>query len=83
MFEQCYNLTSLDENSFNMSNVVNMGYMFYSHDGAKIKEIENFDTSKVTYMDAMFQNTTKLKHIYIDSKWTTATDMFTDSEYQM
>ena len=54
--------------------------MFYSHGGAKIKGIENFDTSQATHMYAMFASTTNLKHIYVGSKWTTAnattTDMF-------
>ena len=110
MFEQCYNLTSLDVSSFNTSNVLNTAYMFYSYGGAEIKGIENFDTSNVYYMKRMFQkcgnltsldlcsfdtskvtnmyamfaSTTNLKHIYVGSKWTTATatttNMFNRSE---
>ena len=45
-------------------------------------DLSNFDTNKVTSMDYMFQNATKLNIIYVGPEWiinnnTSTTNMFT------
>ena len=62
MFRRCVNLIELDLSSFDTSNVTDMVGMFQSDDAdnsMKIQRIilgENFNTSKVTNMRAMFGN---------------------------
>ena len=48
------NLTSLDLNSFDTSNVTNMAAMFYGCGNLTTLDLSNFDTSKVTTMKSMF-----------------------------
>ena len=56
--------------------VVSMSYMF-SDSKATTLDVSNFDTSKVTDMEAMFYNSTNLKTIYVSNKFNT--DKVTDS----
>ena len=59
MFSGCTELTTLDLRSFNTANVVNMSHMFYFNNfpNSKLsKIIANFDTSKVTKSEEMFNN---------------------------
>ena len=59
MFSGCTELTTLDLRSFNTANVVNMSHMFYFNNfpNSKLsKIIANFDTSKVTKSEKMFNN---------------------------
>ena len=66
MFCYCKELTSIDVSNFNTENVSKMDYMFSGDNNTgymKLKEIkglENFDTSKVTLMYAMFWNCPEL-----------------------
>lgn len=77
MFRVSKKLTSLDLTGFDTSNVENMAYMFGgtsaasgSHDMIfeEIKGIDDFNTSKVTTMRAMFGSCVKLKKLDL-SKW--------------
>ncbi len=73
--------TILDVSSFDTSNVTNMSYMF-SDSQATTLDLSNFDTSNVTDMSYMFYNSTKLKTIYVSSKFNTtavtgSSNMFT------
>ena len=71
MFWQCVNLTSIDVSSFNTSQVTDMSYMFGCYgdemDLEEIKGLENFDTSNVVSMKAMFQNGVKLHEINVSN----------------
>ena len=58
-----------------------MTNMFCECTNISTLDLSNFDTSKVTSMDYMFQNDTKLNTIYVGSKWiinnnTSTTNMF-------
>ena len=70
--------------NFDTSNVYYMKRMFQKCGNLTSLDLCSFDTSKVTNMYAMFASTTNLKHIYVGSKWTTATatttNMFNRSE---
>lgn len=90
MFNGCINLITLDVSSFNTSNVNNMNSMFgmqieNENPFGKIEKIiglENFDTSKVTNMAAMFDRCERLTTINVSgfntSKVTTMQYMFSD-----
>ena len=78
MFSNCFALTSLDLSHFNTRNVTEMDFMFGSpEDGSRtrmnlkeIKGIENFDTSNVTSMEAMFQYCSYLTNLDL-TNWNT------------
>ena len=70
-------------NSWNTSNVESMGSMFDSFQGTSL-DLSSFDTSKVTYMNMMFMNSSNLKTIYASDKFdvtnvTTSGDIFSNS----
>ena len=68
MFQICKELEYLDFSSFDTSNVIDMCYMFTQCN--KLKEIQglnNFNTKKVTTMEAMFQLCTELEYLNLTS----------------
>ena len=73
MFEHCIGLTTIDVSNFNTSNVTDMRWMFgcgeikFSSKLQEIKGLENFDTGKVTTMQAMFVHQIKLKELNLSS----------------
>ena len=57
MFNKCNELEYLELDNFNTSNVTDMGWMFNEcYKLKEIKGINNFNTSKVIYMDKCFRN---------------------------
>lgn len=54
MFKDCTNLTSLNLNGLNTSNVTDMISMFYNCSKLTSLYLDNFDTSSVTDMGSMF-----------------------------
>lgn len=56
MFQDCYNLTSLDLSTFNTSNVTNMAAMFYDCYNLTSLDLSSFNTSNVTNMSNMFHD---------------------------
>lgn len=54
MFYDCKNITRLDLNGWNTSNVTNMNQMFQNCSSLKELKIEKIDTSNVTSMNSMF-----------------------------
>ena len=93
LFCYCLELTNIDLSKFNTSNVTRMDYMFAggnSSGNMKLKEIkglENFDTSKVTLMYAMFWNCPELTQIDLSnfntSKVTDMNRMFGGNDGEM
>ncbi len=68
MFNNCSSLISLDLSSFNTSNVTNMEAMFQND--VNLENItfgDNFNTSKVKYMIAMFASCKKLSYINLSN----------------
>ena len=63
MFQQCINLTSIDLNNFDTSNVSDMSYMFYSCQKLTSLNLSNFYTSNVNNISYMFANCKKLVNI--------------------
>lgn len=61
MFQNCYNLTSLDLSGFNTANVTSLHSMFASCNALQNITFGNsFSTNKVTEMDFVFQSCTHL-----------------------
>lgn len=57
MFQVCSNVTTINAENWDTSNVTNMAYMLQRCDKlTEVKGLGTWDTSKVTAMDAMFQN---------------------------
>lgn len=79
MFAYSYNLEELDLSSLSTGNVTNMGYMFgynketSDHSLRKI-DMSNFDMSKVTRTDFMFQNCTNLEELMIPERFVTSSN---------
>ena len=82
MFYNCQNLTLLDLNNFNTSNVTNMSHMFHFCSKLTSLDLSNFDTSEVTNMQSMFANCTSLTSLDLSnfdtSKVTSMGYMFND-----
>ena len=61
IFQNCYELLSLDLSNFNTINVTDMGWMFNKcHKLREIKGINNFNTINVIKMNSMFQECNEL-----------------------
>ena len=73
MFSECYNLTILNINSFDTSNVINMSYMFYNCYSLESIYLNNFDTSSVIDMGYMFFNCNSLKSLNLKNFHTSST----------
>lgn len=77
------NIKSVILSSLDTSEVINMGYMFSSSDIESIKFGGDFETSKVTRMQGMFEHTPKLKRLDVStfdtSKVVRMSDMFRNS----
>ena len=57
MFQVCSNVTSINAENWDTSNVTNMAYMLQNcHKLTEVRGLGTWDTSKVTAMAAMFQN---------------------------
>ena len=67
MFQNCYNLTSLDLSSFDTSKVTDMNQMFYYCYNLTSLDLSNFDTSNVTSMRDMFNNCYNLTSLDLSS----------------
>ncbi len=78
MFDNCYNLTSLDVTGFDTSQVTDMSFMFYSCDGLTSLDLTGFDTSQVTCMSNMFSYCWNLTTIYA-SDFTAASNVYNSS----
>ena len=71
MFENCFQLNSLDLIGFNTSQVTNMGYMFKECSRLTSIDLSSFDTHNVTDMRWMFRNCSSLVTIYVENGWST------------
>ena len=57
MFQVCSNVTTINTQDWDTSNVTNMGYLFQSCGSlTEVIGLETWDTSKVEYMNQMFTN---------------------------
>ena len=56
LFDDCYDLISLDLSKFNNSQVTDMSYMFKDCKKLSSLNLNNFNTSQVTNMSGMFNN---------------------------
>ena len=54
MFQNCYNLKSLDFTNFDTKNVSNMNFMFYGCSTLTSLDLTNFNTKNVSKMNGMF-----------------------------
>ena len=60
MFQDCYNLKSLDLTKFDTKNVSSMYFMFYNCPNLTSLDLTNFNTAKVTDMHGMFNGCSAL-----------------------
>ena len=67
MFSGCSNLTNINLENLDTSNVVNMAYMFNSCKQMENYNFNNFKTNLVTDMEGMFKNNLKLQTLKIAS----------------
>ncbi len=72
MFANCTQLTSLDLNGLNTSNVTNMSRMFDGCTALTSLNLNGLNTSKVTDMGNMFDGCTSLQTIIVGERWNTA-----------
>ena len=82
MFRNCSGITTLDLSSFNIANVVSMGYMF-CNTGLTTLNLSSFNTANVGDMYGMFYQSSNLTTIYVGDGWNTdgvdeTEDMFLD-----
>lgn len=66
MFQNCKNLTNFDLSGLDTDNVIDMSCMFNGWEG-ELPDFSNFDTGKVTKMQAMFQNCKNAKELDLTS----------------
>ena len=80
MFNNCYNLTTLDLSNFDTSNVTTMNSMFGSCENLYALDVSNFNTSNVTNMGYMFDSCYELTTLDVSnfdtSNVTSMTSMF-------
>ncbi|MDE6606330.1 MAG: BspA family leucine-rich repeat surface protein, partial [Lachnospiraceae bacterium] len=77
MFYGCRNLTDVNLNKFDTSQVINMTRMFYGCCGLENIDLSTFDTSRVKYMAGMFSGCEKLRSLNLSSFDTSSvTDMY-------
>lgn len=67
--------------TWDTSNIVDMGKMFYNVTGLVELDLSSFDTNNVTHMVGMFWNADSLRTVYVSNKFTTVSllswdDMF-------
>lgn len=82
MFQFFRNLTNLDLTYFDTSNTTIMFGLFNGCSSLKTLNLSNWNTKKVTTMQAMFEYTTNLSCIQVGDDWqlaSTVTDMFNGS----
>ena len=72
MFQNCYQLTSLDLSHFNTSKVTDMGGMFSNSTSLTSLDLSSFNTSRVTNMGWMFNECGNLRTVYVGNGWSTA-----------
>ena len=63
MFQDCYQLESLDVSNFNTANVTSMSYMFANCLSLKGLDVSNFNTAKVINMHYMFSYCASLTNL--------------------
>ncbi len=67
MFENCYNLTSIELSSFNTEEVCIIDNMFYDCRSLKSLNLSNFKTHKITDLDNIFYNCYSLEYLDISN----------------
>ena len=70
MFDNCYELSSLDLSKFNTENVTNMKYMFDNCWELSSLDLSNFNTAKVEDMSYMFSDCRKLSSLDLSNFYT-------------
>ena len=75
MFQDCYNLKSLDLTKFDTKNVSSMYFMFYNCPNLTSLDLTNFNTAEVRNMNRMFnmldKSSTALTTIYVSDNFVT------------
>ncbi|MDD3453490.1 MAG: BspA family leucine-rich repeat surface protein [Bacilli bacterium] len=66
-FYHLYNVTSINFNNYDTSNVINMSAMFYGMDSLTSLDVSNFDTSNVTDMSSMFESVRSLTSLDVSN----------------
>ena len=67
IFAELYDLTNLNLNGFDTSNVTKMDYMFFGCFQLTNLDLSNFDTSNVTNMENMFRGCSSLTNLNLSS----------------
>lgn len=67
MFDGCRNLTDVDFDEFDTSQITDMTRMFYDCYGLNSLDLSGFDTGRVQYMEGMFQSCTNLESLNLSS----------------
>jgi surface protein len=70
MFDNCYELSSLDLSKFNTENVTNMKYMFDNCWELSSLDLSNFNTAKVEDMSYMFSDCWELSSLDLSNFYT-------------
>ena len=82
MFDNCYDLTTLDLSNFDTSKVTDMSYMFCHCRSLTNLDVSNFDTRNATSMNNMFEGCQSLTTLDLSSfdtsKVTEMYQMFSD-----
>ena len=63
MFQGCEKLEYLDLNKFDISNVINIEYIFHKCQSLDYLDLSNFNTSNISNMEGIFYECLKLKEI--------------------
>ena len=66
-FMWCSKLTTINWGNIDLSNVTNIGSMFYSCSSLQSLDLSNFNTSNVTSMNSMFYSCTSLQSLYLSN----------------
>ena len=66
-FMWCSKLTTINWGNIDLSNVTNMGSMFYSCSSLQSLDLSNFNTSNVTSMNSMFLSCTSLQSLNLSN----------------
>ncbi len=83
MFQECYQLTSLNLKSFNIEKTEIIDEMFYQCLSLTSVDLSNFNTVNLTSLDRLFFGCEKLKYIdlslFNDEKFEYYTDLFNNT----
>ena len=71
LFGNLYSKEIRGLDTWDTSNIMNMGNIFYSNKNLSKLDLRSWNTNKVNYMNTMFSNCSQLKTIYVGDKFKT------------